>query len=568
MLYGYLKPYLGRMSLGLAIKFVGTIMDLLLPWILAKLIDDVVPQENLRLIIFWGVIMVICSVLAVVTNILANRMASLVARNSTEQIRHDLFTRISFLSSRQVDYFTIPSLVSRLTSDTYNVHQMTGMMQRLGVRAPILLIGGIAMTLTLEPTLAMIMVAMLPIIGALLVFVSKKGIPLYTAQQRAVDKLVKIVRENFTGIRVIKALSMTEYERSRLSDVNAKVVKAEKRAGYVMSLTNPTVSLFLNVGMTLVILLGAYRVNSGLTQPGTIIAFSSYFTIILNAMLMVNRMFTSYSKGVASAGRIAEVLDCRPELEVRALPPAETAARVEFRNVSFSYTGGENAVEDISFSLQPGQMLGIIGPTGCGKTTLVSLLLRFYDPDQGQILLNGQDLRAIPQEVLHTYFGVAFQNDFLMAGTIRENIDFGRSLTDAQIDTAVQTAQAAEFIEASADGLQSHLASRGSNFSGGQKQRMLIARALAARPEILILDDSSSALDYKTDASLRQALGREYGGLTSIIIAQRISSIAGADHILVLDQGRVLGYGSHAELLQTCPGYREIYESQMGEVRL
>lgn len=567
MIYRYLKPWLGRVTVGLVIKFVGTIMDLCLPWILAKLIDEVVPLKDLKLILFWGIMMIVCSIVAVVTNIVANRMASLVARNATERIRHDLFTSISYLSSSQVDRFTIPSLVSRLTSDTYNVHQMVGMMQRLGVRAPILLIGGVLVTVTLEPVLAMIMIAMLPIIGAVLVFVSKKGIPLYTAQQRAVDNLVRIVRENFTGIRVIKALSKTEYEKDRLSQVNASVVKAEKRAGYVMSLTNPTVSLFLNVGMTLVILLGAFRVNNGLTKAGTIIAFTSYFTIILNAMLMVNRMFTAYSKGVASANRIEEVLVCEPELEILELPGSQTEARIEFRHVSFSYDGGDNGIKDISFALKQGEVLGIIGQTGCGKSTLVNLLLRFYDPDEGQIYLDGVDIRSIPKEILHTRFGVVFQNDFLMADTIRENIDFGRGLDDAQIELAVQDAQAAEFVAANQDGMNAQLAAKGANFSGGQKQRMLIARALAARPDVLILDDSSSALDYKTDAKLRQAIGRDYAGVTSIVVAQRVSSIAGADHILVLDKGRMLGYGTHEELLENCESYASISRSQMGEVR-
>ncbi len=567
MIYRYLKPWLGRVTVGLVIKFVGTIMDLCLPWILAKLIDEVVPLKDLKLILFWGIMMIVCSIVAVVTNIVANRMASLVARNATERIRHDLFTSISYLSSSQVDRFTIPSLVSRLTSDTYNVHQMVGMMQRLGVRAPILLIGGVLVTVTLEPVLAMIMIAMLPIIGAVLVFVSKKGIPLYTAQQRAVDNLVRIVRENFTGIRVIKALSKTEYEKDRLSQVNASVVKAEKRAGYVMSLTNPTVSLFLNVGMTLVILLGAFRVNNGLTKAGTIIAFTSYFTIILNAMLMVNRMFTAYSKGVASANRIEEVLVCEPELEILELPGSQTEARIEFRHVSFSYDGGDNGIKDISFALKQGEVLGIIGQTGCGKSTLVNLLLRFYDPDEGQIYLDGVDIRSIPKEILHTRFGVVFQNDFLMADTIRENIDFGRGLDDAHIELAVQDAQAAEFVAANQDGMNAQLAAKGANFSGGQKQRMLIARALAARPDVLILDDSSSALDYKTDAKLRQAIGRDYAGVTSIVVAQRVSSIAGADHILVLDKGRMLGYGTHEELLENCESYASISRSQMGEVR-
>ena len=304
-IFRYLKPYVPRMSLGLFIKFIGTIMDLLLPWILSYMIDDVVPQERISLILLWGGVMLLCSAAAVITNIVANRMASWVAQHTTEAIRHDLFTRISYLSCKQIDNFTIPSLESRLTTDTYNLHQMIGMMQRLGVRAPILLLGGILVTLTLEPVLSLVLLAVLPLIGLLVFAVSRKGIPLYGKLQQGIDSMVRTVRENITGIRVIKALSKTEYEQNRFSHVNEEVVRREKKAGITMALTNPLMNLFLNIGLTMVILVGAWRVNAGLTQPGKILAFLTYFTIILNAMLSITRMFVMYSKGSASASRIA-----------------------------------------------------------------------------------------------------------------------------------------------------------------------------------------------------------------------------------------------------------------------
>lgn len=560
----YLKPYVPGMLLGLAIKFIGTIMDLLLPWILAYTIDEIVPMRSIRLIIIWGLVMVLCSVVALVTNIVANRMASKVARDTTEAVRHDLFKKISYLSCRQVDEFSIPSLEARLTTDTYNIHQMIGMMQRLGVRAPILLLGGIIVTLALEPVLSLVLILVLPFIGLLIYLISKKSIPLYTGLQQAVDSLVRTVRENITGIRVIKALSKTTYEKQRFSVVNSEVVKREKRAGITMALTNPMMNLFLNLGLTLVIIVGAYRVNAGLTQPGKIIAFLTYFTIILNAMLSITRMFVLYSKGTASAGRICQVLDTPEDLKLEPPDHIDNGYHISFDHVSFSYHKGKDSITDISFALKQGETLGIIGATGSGKSTLVRLLMRLYDADKGEIRINGDDIRGIPPKELHTKFGIVFQNDILFADTIAANIDFGRGLSREQLEAAAASAQAKEFIDSLAEGYEHRLAIKSSNLSGGQKQRLLVSRALAAHPEILILDDSSSALDYKTDSLLRKALSENFSGTTTIIIAQRVSSVMHADHILVMEDGSALGYGTHEQLLQSCESYREISMSQMG----
>lgn len=562
----YLKPYRTKMAVGLFIKFLGTIMDLLLPYILAYTIDDIVPLRDTGLVLLWGAAMIFCSVVALVANILANRMASRVARDTTKAIRHDLFAKISYLSCRQVDEFTIPSLESRLTSDTYNIHKLVGMMQRLGVRAPILLLGGILVTLTLEPTLSLILILILPFISLLVYFVSKKSIPLYTKMQLAVDSMVRTVRENITGIRVIKALSKTDYEKKRFSKVNAEVVKREKKAGVTMALTNPMMNVFLNLGLTLVIIVGAFRANAGLTQPGKIIAFLTYFTIILNAMLMITRMFILYSKGSASAERICQVLDMPEDLKLIPANHLDNGYHIAFEHVSFAYHKGKDNISDISFALKQGETLGIIGATGSGKSTLIRLLLRLYDVDAGTIRISGDDIRGIPPHELHTKFGVVFQNDVLFADTIAANIDFGRRLSAQQIEAAADSAQAKEFIDQLPDGYSHLLTTKSSNLSGGQKQRILVSRALAAHPEILILDDSSSALDYKTDSLLRKALGQKFMDTTTIIIAQRISSILHADHILVLEDGKALGYGTHAQLLQNCESYREISQLQLGGI--
>lgn len=565
--FEYLKPYLPRMSVGLLIKFTGTIMDLALPWILSYMIDDIVPLKDVGLIFIWGTAMIVCAVIALVTNIAANRMASWVAQHTTQTLRHDLFSKISYLSCKQIDDFSIPSLESRLTTDTYNIHQMIGMMQRLGVRAPILLLGGILVTLTLDPLLSLVLICTLPLIAAVMVYVSKKGIPLYIHLQRGVDEMVRTVRENISGIRVIKALSKTDYEKERFAKVNSEVVRREKKAATTMALTNPVMNLFLNVGLTVVILVGAFLVNANMSQPGKIIAFMTYFTIILNAMLSINRLFVMYSKGTASAARISEVLNTPEDLKTQKVPEdlnAEGTYHILFDDVSFSYQKKEADISHISFRLKKGETLGIIGATGAGKSTITALLMRLYDADSGHILIDGKPVESIPSEELHTKFGVVFQSDALFADTIAENIDFGRKLSKEQLLRAAECAQAMEFIRSLPDGFEHRLTARGTNLSGGQKQRLLIARALAGDPEILILDDSSSALDYRTDAKMRQALKQHYANTTSIIIAQRVSSILHADHILVIEDGKELGYGTHEELLQRCDIYRQIAESQMG----
>jgi len=564
-LYEYIKPYIPRMTLGLLIKFSGTIMDLLLPWILSYMIDTIAPQHNVSLIVKWGFIMVLCAVVAVITNVVANRMASWVATQCTRKIRHDLFTKISYLSCAQVDYYTIPSLESRLTSDTYNIHNFISRIQRIGIRAPILLLGGIMITLMLEPVLASVLIATLPFIGILVYQVSKKGIPLYSHLQKGVDSMVRTVRENITGIRVIKALSKTDHERQRFAEVNAEVARRETTAGVTMSLTNPMMNLFLNLGLTLVIIVGAYRVNAGLSETGKIIAFMTYFTIILNAMMSITRMFVMFSRGSASANRIAEILDTPTDLELKPDDLIESDNHIEFDHVSFAYEKSrDHHLSDISFSLKRGETLGIIGATGCGKSTIINLLMRLYDNDEGSIRINGRKVASIPEEELHQMFGLVFQNDVLFADTIAENISFGRNLSIEEIETAATHAQAMEFINNLPDRFNHMLTSKGTNLSGGQKQRVLLSRALAGKPEILILDDSSSALDYKTDSLLRQALREHYSNTTAIIIAQRISSIYHCDKILVLEEGRTIGYGTHEELMKSCDVYQEISQSQMG----
>ncbi|MDE7030000.1 MAG: ABC transporter ATP-binding protein/permease [Lachnospiraceae bacterium] len=562
----YLRPYYGRMLLGFVIKFTGTIMDLCLPWILAYMIDTVIPEGRKNDIFLWGLAMLVCSVLALTFNVIANRMASKVARDTTETLRHDLFHKIMWLSNTKTDAFTKPSLISRLTTDTYNIQQMLGRVQRLGVRAPILVAGGILVTLTLDPVLTLVLVSVMPLTAFVIYYFSRKSIPMYNALQRAVDRFVRLLREDIAGIRVIKALSKTDYEKKRYGALNQDVVTLERKADITMAIVNPATNLFLNLGLVFVVIVGAYRVNQGSSEVGKILAFLTYFTIILNAMINISKMFVIISRAVASADRIMEVIETPDEV------PSECCARrteddayIRFEHVTFAYgdADAEPNLTDISFALKKGETLGIIGATGSGKSTLAALLMRFYEVSQGSIYIKGTDIRALSTRALREKFGVVFQNDTIFEDSIAENVRMGRTLTEDDIRNAVAHAKAKEFVEEAGRGYDNHINVRGANLSGGQKQRILIARALAAHPDILILDDSSSALDYKTDSALRHELAAHYADTTKLIIAQRVSSILHADHIMVLEDGKMIGYGTHEELLERCEVYREIRSSQM-----
>ncbi|HOU09937.1 MAG TPA: ABC transporter ATP-binding protein [Clostridiales bacterium] len=560
----YIKPNAGRIALGLVIKLAGTVTDLLIPWILAYMIDTVVPRGSIAALLYWGGAMALCAAVSLAGNIIANRMAARTSGNITRRIRYDLFEKISSLSCEGLDAFTIPTLISRLTSDTYNVHTMLARIQRLGVRAPILLVGGVAITLSIDPVLALVLIAMLPLTGLTVYLISKKGIPLYQKVQRRADALVRTLRENITGVRVIKALSKTPDEKRRFAGVNLALYRAEKKVSGTMALSGPLMGIFLNLGLVGVLLAGAYRVNGGMTLPGEIIAFMTYFSLILNSMLSITKIFILTSKGYASFKRISEVLEAPGDLEEEPGDVCDNGCHIEFEGVTFAYAGSGAGVKDVSFAVKRGQTLGIIGATGSGKSTLVRLLMRFYDAQSGSVRIGGRDVKSIPAGQLHTKFGVVFQNDILFADTIAENIDFGRNLGREALERAARTAQAAEFIAGYEDGLDHRLTVRGANLSGGQKQRVLVARAFAGEPEILVLDDASSALDYATDAKLRRSMASLPRETTKIIVAQRISSVMHADIILVMEAGRIAAAGSHEQLMAESAVYREIGISQLG----
>lgn len=590
----YIRPYFPQMGAGFFIKFTGTVMDLFIPYILAYIIDTVIPTGQKGMIFWWGGGMIFCSFLAVSFNMIANRKASRVAADVIQKLRHDLFEKIMYLSNHQMDQFTKPSLISRMTSDTYDLQQMVARIQRMGVRAPILLIGGIFITFTLDYAMALVLVAVLPLLTALTVFVSKRGIPIYAKQQAISDRMVRVVREDIAGVRVIKALSKTDYETEKFRKVNKGVVEQEKKAGMVMAVMNPAMTILLNLGLVGVIVTGAYRVNAGTSEVGKILAFTTYFTIILNAMMSITRIFSMVSKSIASGNRVWEVLCAAQEMEVMETgEESGDGAEIVFEHVTFSYYKGHKREEpqkagedgnshdlpgpeadgevletlsDISFCVKKGETLGIIGEIGSGKSTILNLMMRLYDADSGRIEIGGRNICSYEPEELKRKFGVVFQNDMIFEDTIAGNVSLGRELTTHQIQEALLYAQASEFVEGRQEQEGDALNIKGANLSGGQKQRVLIARALAAKPEILVLDDSSSALDYQTDARLRQGMKEHFAGTTLVIVAQRVSSIRHADHILVLENGRMIGYGTHGELMKDCSVYQEIAHSQMGEL--
>ena len=561
----YLQPYWLYMAATVLIKFLGAVLELQIPDLMEVMLDEKVPAGDEKSIYLYGGLMVLCALGFLLFNIIANRMSGISSGKITKAIRHDLYQKLSRLSARQLDELTVSSAESRLTSDTYNINQLLARLQRVGIRAPILLVGGVFMTLKMDKVLALILLGSLPIIALVTYLVTKASLPLYTRQQSVLDRMVRTVQENITGIRVIKALSKTEYEKQRFHAVNAELTAVDQKAGAVSAISNPTASLTLNLGLTLVVLVGAYRVNGGQMKSGVIVAFLQYFTMILNAMLGVTRIFVMWSKGEASAKRVAQVLQTEEDMTL--LPPEEPeagSAHIEFQNVSFSYTGIGKNIDHLSFRLGKGQTLGILGPTGSGKSTIVNLLMRLYDPDEGKILIDGRDIRAMEPKELRRKFGVAFQNDFILEGSIADNIRFFREIGDETVAAAAAHAQA-EFVQEKEGGLLFQVQVRGNNLSGGQKQRLLIARALAGDPEILVLDDASSALDYRTDAALRRCLRENYRHTTTVVVAQRISSLRHADLILVLQDGCVIGAGSHSELMGSCEAYRTVALAQMGE---
>lgn len=560
----FVKPYKAKVILTIIIKFIAVISELLIPYTLEYIIDVVAPEGDINKVCLYGVVMILFALITLVLNVAANRMATCTSRNAIKEVRKELFRKTMYLSGNEIDMVSLPSVISRMTSDSYNVGNFIGMVQRMGVRAPIMLIGGIIIAGSMDISLTIILICMIPVLVMIVIYISKTGIPLFRNVQNRLDGVVRIMRENIAGIRVIRALSRHDYEEERYAFQSDELKNEDVKAGMVMALPNPVMNLFLNIGLTLIILVGAYRVNDGLMKTGVILAFLTYFNMIIQSVMGINRIFIQYSKAGASADRIDEVLHLESELHViedERVKYEDYA--VVFDNVSIHKMG----LCGISFKLKRGESLGIIGSTGSGKTTVLNLMMRFYDADEGEIWIDGRNIKSYDLKELRRRFGVVFQNDMIFNDSIGENIKFGREMTEERMKQAAKDARIASHIETLPGGYEYVAAIKGMNLSGGQRQRLLIARALAGDKDIIVLDDSSSALDYRTDSYIRKCLEERYSDVTKVIIAQRVSSVKSMNSILVMDRGHVIGSGRHGELMESCDMYKEIAKLQMGEER-
>ena len=556
--------------LTMVIKFIGTFLELLIPYVLEYIIDVVAPTKSLKMVLVWGGVMIVLAILCRLFNKTANQRAVTSASKNIYRLRQDLFEKTIYLSSDIIDKITLPSLISRLTSDSYNILSFMQSSQTLGVRAPILLLGGFIVTFSMDRGMAMILAVMAPLIIAIVVFISRKGIPLYTTVQKKLDEVVRIMRENISGIRVIKALGKEKRESHHFEMADKDMEKSEIKAGFTMALPTSIVKVFMNIGLVLVVIIGAVRVSEGTMKPGVILAFLSYFQMIMMGVLTLNRFFLMMSKANASSMRIKDTMDSISSLSITEEESGNEKAKegyIVFDDVSFSYNGSSNAVSHISFSLERGKTLGIIGGTGSGKSTIINLMMRFYDPQKGNIFVDGKNIKSYELPSLRRHFGVVFQNDFIFHDTISSNIKMGRNISDEDMKKAAENAMAAEFIERYEEGYEHYSAIHGAAFSGGQKQRLLISRALSGDSPVIVLDDSSSALDYHTDSMVRKNILSNHKSSSLVIVAERVSAVMNADEILVLHNGEIIGRGRHDHLMESCDEYRDIYQTQMGEAR-
>lgn len=564
------KKYLGgfkkELIVGPAAKLTEAIFELIVPLIMADIIDVGINGGAGKPYIYrMGGIMILMGALGLCCALVCQYLASRASQGVGTVIRNDLFRHIGSLSHAELDRFGTPSLITRVTNDVNQVQSAVAMLIRLVVRAPFLVIGAAVMAMTIDLKLSLVFLAVMPLVAAVLYFIMFRSVPLYRVIQKKLDKISLITRESLSGARVIRAFSGEAAEEKRFRDANDDFADTSMRVGRLSALLNPLTYAIMNLAIAAIVWFGGFRVDSGALTQGQVIAFVNYMTQISLALVVVANLVVLFTKAAASSARINEVFDTEPSIKDGAgAAVSEKAPVIEFKDVSFSYSeGGDNALENITFSVRKGETVGIIGGTGSGKSTLVSLIPRFYDAEKGSVLINGADVKSYGLKELRKKIGFVPQKAMLFSGTIAENLRWGNeNASDEQLQKAAETAQAKEFIDKLPDGFNTHINQGGRNLSGGQKQRLTIARALTGNPEILILDDSASALDFATDAALRKAIAKDTQNMTVLIVSQRATSIRHADKIIVLDDGEAVGIGTHSELLESCPVYREIVMSQ------
>jgi ATP-binding cassette subfamily B multidrug efflux pump len=569
-LWRYLKPYAIPVAAVVVLIFFQSMADLYLPNLMSDIVNTGITNGDIPYILSRGALMLLVAIGSSVCAILAGYLSSHASMGLGEIVRHKIFTHVAKFSLHEFDKIGTPSLVTRNTNDVTQVQMTTLIILRMMIYAPIMCVGGVIMAVTKDAGLAPVIIVVMPVLAAVIAVVALRGFPLFRQIQKKIDRINLVLREALTGIRVIRAFNREEDEKRRFDAANLDLTRVSISVNRLMAITMPIMFLVLNLTTVGIIWFGSQRINVGLTNVGNMMAFLQYAMQILFAMLMAALMLIMVPRAQASAERINEVLDTEPEIHDPAKPvPARLRRKgyVEFRNVSFHYHGAEEpAVSGISFIACPGEVTAIIGSTGSGKSTLINLIPRFYDADEGEILIDNVDVRHLTQADLRAKIGLVPQTAVLFSGTIAENIRYGKEdATDEEVRRAAETAQALEFVSTMKDGFDSLIAQGGTNLSGGQKQRLSIARALVRKPEIYLFDDSFSALDFKTDAKLRAALKRETEEATVLIVGQRVATIMDSDRIIVLDEGRIAGMGTHKELYKTCDIYKEIVASQLSE---
>lgn len=563
----FLKPFAWSVAAVLVLVLLQSLADLYLPTLMSDIVDiGIVNGDNQYVLRIGGLMLLFaaCSALCMITaSFLSSRVATGLGRN----LRSMVFSRVESYSLHEFDQLGTASLITRTTNDITQIQQVLVVMMRMMVSAPMMSIGGIIMAVSKDAVLSLVFVVVLPVLAGTILLIFRKGVPLFKAMQVNLDKLNRVVREGLTGIRVVRAFNRLDHERERFLAANSDLTGTAIKVNKLMAVLMPVMMLVMNLSTIAIVWFGGIRVDHGDMQVGDMMAFLQYAMQIMFSLIMISFMFIMLPRAEASAVRINEVLDIVPEIKDAEKVKLAAGKRgfVEFKNVTFSYPGAEQpAISNISFTAGPGEVTAIIGGTGSGKTTLINLIPRFYDIDRGSILIDGVDVREMSQANLRTKIGLVPQKAVLFTGTIADNIRYGKEdAADEEVRRAAETAQAIEFITSMKDGFDSMIAQGGTNVSGGQKQRLAIARALVRRSEIYVFDDALSALDYKTDARLRAALRKETSDATVLIVAQRVSTVMGADRIIVMEKGKIAGIGSHRELFNTCEVYREIVFSQL-----
>lgn len=563
----YLKNYKLNLTLGPLAKLTEAIFELIVPLVMSDIIDNGIDGDGgIEYVLTHGAIMVALGVMGLACALTCQYLAAKCSQGFGTELRNDLFRHINTLSFKELDKFGTPSIVNRLSSDVNQLQYMVAMLIRLVIRAPFLVIGAAVMAMTINLKLSLVFIAAAPLIAVALYFIMSRSIPLYKNVQQKLDKVAQITRENLSGVRVVRAFSEQEYEKDRFDKSADELTRGAIVVGRISALLNPATFVIINAAIIAILWFGGGLVNTGEMTQGEVFAFVNYMTQISLALVVVAQLVVTVTKAIASGTRVVELLDAAPSITDDGNTEVDTsvdAPAVKFDHVSFGYNEGKYTLTDLTLTVPRGASVGVIGGTGSGKSTLVNLLARFYDVSEGSVELFGTDVKKYPLKQLRRTVAYVPQNTMLFSGTIRSNLLMGgRDADDETLWRCLETAQAASFVREKEKGLDSVVMQGGKNFSGGQRQRLAVARALAAHSDILVLDDSSSALDFATDLNMRTAINATRGDTTLFLVSQRATSLKDCDVIVVLDGGLVAGIGKHDDLLKTCDVYREIYLSQ------